>query len=134
MASISVCGKPLFSLLFRFMMTIRYHGTRSVSSILLPLLGGWHCGVKERASIRALIANLRHKGSAVAIVNSVQLVSCHEHPSMSFQILNSISSRWRPILRFRQDKRSRSLGPSIVLVDVVNIDENTINDPWQSRP
>ncbi len=53
---------------------------------------------------------------------------------MSFQILNSISSRWWPILRFRQDNRSRGLGPNIVLVDVVNIDENTINDPWQSGP
>jgi len=37
--------------------------------------------------------------------------------------LNSISSRWRAILRFRQDNRSRSLGPSVVLVDVVYIDE-----------
>jgi hypothetical protein len=50
---------------------------------------------------------------------------------MPFQILNSISSRWRSILRFRQDDRAGGLGPSIVLVHVVNIDENTINDPWQ---
>jgi len=49
---------------------------------------------------------------------------------MSFQILDSISPRWRPILRFGQDDRSRGLGSSIVLVDVVNIDENTVNDPW----
>ena len=70
----------------------------------------------------------------ILMVNNGRLVSCHEHPAMSFQILNSISSRWRPILRFRQDNRSRGLGPSIVLVDVVNIDENTINDPWQSGP
>src|SRR5688572_19439149 len=62
------------------------------------------------------------------------LVSRHEHPAMSFQILDSISSRWRPILWFRQDNRSRGLGPSVVLVDVVNIDEHTINDPWQSGP
>jgi hypothetical protein len=53
---------------------------------------------------------------------------------MSFQILNSISSRWRPILGFRQDNGSCGLSPSIVLVDVLNIDEDTINDPWQSGP
>jgi hypothetical protein len=53
---------------------------------------------------------------------------------MSLEILNSISSRRRPILRFRQDEGSCGLSPSIVLIDVVNIDENTINDPWQSGP
>jgi len=53
---------------------------------------------------------------------------------MSFQILNSISSRWRPIFRFRQDNGSCGFSPSIVLIDVLNIDENTINDPWQSGP
>ena len=44
------------------------NGTKTVRCNCL--LGGWHNGVKERASIRALIAKLRHKGSAVAIVNS----------------------------------------------------------------
>jgi hypothetical protein len=53
---------------------------------------------------------------------------------MSFYILNSISSRWRPILGFRQDNGSCGLSPSIVLIDVLNTDENTINDPWQSGP
>jgi hypothetical protein len=53
---------------------------------------------------------------------------------MSFQILNSVSSRWRPILRLRQDYSSCGLSPSIVLIDVINEDENTINDPWQSGP
>jgi hypothetical protein len=62
------------------------------------------------------------------------LVSCHEHPSVSFQILSSISSRWRPILRFRQDYGPCGLGPSIVLIDVLDGDENAIDDPWQSRP
>jgi len=33
------------------------------------LLGGWQNGVKERTPIRALIAKLRHKGSAVTMVN-----------------------------------------------------------------
>jgi len=53
---------------------------------------------------------------------------------MSFQILNSISARWRSILRFRQDSGSCGLGPSIVRIDVLNVDENTINDPWESGP
>src|SRR6185503_13810050 len=53
---------------------------------------------------------------------------------MSLWILNSISSRWRPIFRFRQDKGSCGLSPSIVLIDVLNKDENTINDPSHSGP
>jgi hypothetical protein len=53
---------------------------------------------------------------------------------MSLQILDSISSRRRPILRFRQDDRSCRLSPSIVLIDVVDIDENTVDDPWQRGP
>jgi hypothetical protein len=53
---------------------------------------------------------------------------------MSFQVLDSIPSRRRPILRFGQDNRSRGFGPSIVLVDVVNMDEHTIDDPRQSGP
>jgi hypothetical protein len=53
---------------------------------------------------------------------------------MSFQIFNSISTRWGPILRLRQDNGSCGLSPSIVLIDVLNIDEDTINDPWQSGP
>jgi hypothetical protein len=48
---------------------------------------------------------------------------------MSLQILNAISTRWRPFLRFRQDNRSCGFDSSVVLVDVVNIDEDTINDP-----
>jgi hypothetical protein len=51
-----------------------------------------------------------------------------------FQILDSIPSRCRPILRFRQDHGSSGLSPRIVLADVVDIDEHTINDPWQSGP
>jgi hypothetical protein len=53
---------------------------------------------------------------------------------MSFQILNSISSRRRSILRFRQDNGSCGLSASIMLIDVLNIYENTINDPWESGP
>ena len=53
---------------------------------------------------------------------------------MSFEILDSIAARRRPVLRFRQDNGSCGLSPSIVLIDVLNIDENTINDPWQSGP
>jgi len=53
---------------------------------------------------------------------------------MSFQILDTISSRRRPILGFRQDDRSRGLRSSMVLVDVVYVDENTIDDPGESGP
>ena len=63
-----------------------------------------------------------------------RLVSRHEHPAMPFEILNSVSSCRRSIFRFREDDRSRGPGPGIVLVDVVDIDEHTINDPWQRGP
>ena len=53
---------------------------------------------------------------------------------MPFEILNAISSRRRPLFRLRQDNGSRGLGSSIVSVDVVDTDENTVNDPWQSGP
>jgi hypothetical protein len=53
---------------------------------------------------------------------------------MSFQILDSISARWWTILGCRQDDGARGLRPSIVLIDVVDIDENTIDDPRESGP
>jgi hypothetical protein len=53
---------------------------------------------------------------------------------MSFEILDSISSRRRPILRFRQDNGSCGLSSRIVLIDVLNINENPIDDPWQRGP
>jgi hypothetical protein len=53
---------------------------------------------------------------------------------MPFEIFDSISSCGRSIFRFRQDNRPCSLGSSIVPIDVLNIDENAINDPWESGP
>jgi hypothetical protein len=53
---------------------------------------------------------------------------------MSFQILDSISARGRPILGFGEEQCSCGLGPGIVHIDVVNTDENTMDDPWESGP
>jgi hypothetical protein len=53
---------------------------------------------------------------------------------MSFQVLDAISPRRRPILGFREDDGARGPRPGIVLIDVVNMDEYTINDPWQGGP